>query len=326
MRDPAPADGLHLIVRQATALTSAVRELRLANVDGALLEPWSAGAHVDITLPNGDKRSYSLVNTQGVPHATRTPSEYRLGVRLETPSKGGSAYMHGLSAGDRVLVSRPKNHFPLAPTDAPALLLAGGIGITPIVSMAAELAAQGKAFRLVYAGRSRRDLALMAEVHALCAEAFTPHHDDEHGMLDIRRLLADLGPSQHAYVCGPKGMIDAAIQATEQLGWESGRLHYEVFAAAALQESDAHFEVVLAQSGKRVTVQANQSIVQALKEAGETPEYDCLRGDCGMCQVAVLEGIPDHRDYYLSKKERASNKLIQICVSRALTPTLVLDL
>lgn len=326
MQTPVSADRLHLVVRHVQALTSNVREIRLAHPDGSPLPPWEAGAHLDVMLPDGDKRSYSLVNTAGVPDGTRQPLEYRLGIRLETPGKGGSAYMHGLKMGDSVQASMPKNHFPLAPSESPPLLLAGGIGITPIVSMAAELAARRQSFQLVYAGRARDDMALLEEVRTLCGDSLKTHHDDAHGVLDLQRLFLSLAPSQHVYVCGPKGMIDSAIQVAEQLGWESGRLHFELFSGAAPQGGDGSFEVVLAQSGKRVTVAADQSIVEALRVAGEMPEVDCLRGDCGVCQVAVLEGIPDHRDYYLSKKERASNKLIQICVSRALSPTLVLDL
>lgn len=326
MQAPVSSSSLKLIVRHVQELATAVREIRLIHADGTPLPAWEAGAHIDVMLPDGDKRSYSLVNTLGMPKATEQPLEYRLGVRLATPSKGGSTFMHGLSVGDRVQVSLPKNHFALTPTDASTLLLAGGIGITPIVSMAAELVARRKPFQLVYAGRTRGDMALLDEVSALCGEALRVHHDDVHGVLDIHQILATIQHSQQAYVCGPKSMIDAAIQATEELGWESDRLHFELFSAALPQGGDGSFEVVLAHSGKRLTIQASQSIVEALRDAGETPEVDCLRGDCGMCQVAVLEGIPDHRDYYLSKKERESNKLIQICVSRALTPTLVLDL
>jgi vanillate O-demethylase ferredoxin subunit len=316
---------LDLVVVAVTPEAPNIRSLVLARPDGSPLPGWEAGAHIDLWLPTGDTRSYSLVNTCGELAATTNPASYRLAVRLEEKSKGGSAFMHALKPGDTVKASLPKNHFALSATDEEVVLVAGGIGITPIISMAARLSAQGKPYRLVYAGRSQAHLAFLDEISRLCGPRLHMHCDDLSGTCDLPALLKSLA-SQPLYVCGPTPMIDAAIAAAERLGWQQGRLHFEVFTAPAVIDGDAAFEVVLKQSGKRVQVPAGQTILDAVTAAGENPMSDCRRGDCGLCQAAVLEGIPDHRDYYLSSKERASNTLIQICVSRSKTPVLVLDL
>lgn len=318
---------LKLTVTDVVARTPIVREIVLARPDGGPLPSWEPGAHVKILLPQGGDRSYSLINATPAPGATTRPHAYRLGVRLETPSTGGSAYMHDLKPGDTVAVAPPQNNFPLEPAEGPIVLVAGGIGVTPILSMAAELAAAGHPFRFHFAGRRRADLAFLAEVEAVAGPALAVHADDEAGgFFDVKGLMAGLGPSEQLYLCGPLPMIEAARDAAKALGWRDGRLRFEIFAAVTPKAGDGAFEVVLKSSGKSFTVPPDKTILDVLIEAGEDPLHDCRRGDCGICQVGVVEGEPDHRDFILTESERASNTLMQICISRSKTPRLVLDL
>lgn len=319
-------ESLTLVVTAIRAETPLIRALELARADGGALPGWAAGAHVNVHLPSGDTRSYSLVNASPDPAATAHPTAYRLGVRLEEPSQGGSKFVHGLKVGDTVTVSAPENHFELAECPGEVVLLAGGIGITPILSMAASLAAAGRAYRLIYAGRTRGHLAFLREIETLAGSRLQVHSDDVAGIFDVAGLMKSLPATSALYVCGPTPMIEAAIATAKELGWAEHRLRFEIFTAPVPVAGDTAFEVVLKHSGKRVTVPRDKTILDALIEAGEDPLHDCKRGDCGVCQVGVAEGVPDHRDYYLSDAERAANKLIQICISRSKTPVLVLDM
>jgi len=315
-----------LVVTATSAETAQIRSIRLARPHGEPLPSWEAGAHVKVRLPDGDERHYSLVNDSTDPAATTRPHAYRLGVRLEEASRGGSRFMHSLQAGDTVRVSAPANNFPLEPSTRPIVLVAGGIGITPLISMAARLTASGGRFRMIYAGRSKGHLAFVREVEAVTAGHLTLHTDDRSGLLDVNGLMESLNDDEPLYLCGPLPMIDTAIAAAKRLNWSKGRLHFEIFAASTPAPSDQPFEVVLKTSGKSYNVPADKTILDVLIAAGEDLLHDCKRGECGICQVGVIEGIPDHRDYILSEAERASGKMMQICISRSKTPRLVLDL
>ena len=319
-------DQFDLTVTDVHAETALIRAIRLARPHGEPLPSWEAGAHVKVRLPDGGERSYSLINTSLDPAATTRPHVYRLGVRLEQPSQGGSKFMHALKVGDVLAVAAPRNNFPLEPASKPIVLLAGGIGVTPVLSMAATLTAGKHPYRFIYAGRSRDQLAFLAESEALCGEHLTVHTDDTDGILDVKALMAALTEDEPLYVCGPKPMIDAAIQSAKGLGWAAGRLRFEIFATAAPLAGDRPFEVVLNNSGKTFLIPPDKTILSVLIEAGEDPMHDCQRGDCGICQVSVIEGTPDHRDYILTDAEKAAGKLMQICVSRSKSPRLVLDL
>ena len=326
---------LELTITEAGAASPLIRSLRLAAADGATLPAFTPGAHVRVAIPGlAEPRSYSLMVTHAIAGETATafdaPTHYRLGVRLEAESSGGSRHMHALEVGDRISVSAPKNDFPLHAAEAgegDTVLIAGGIGITPIASMAAALASAGRPFVLHYSGRSRDQLAFVDELQALAGARLHIHADDEDATrLDLAALLAGLSPRQHLYVCGPKGMIDALIAGATAAGWPRERIHFELFANAAPQAGDGSFELELAQSGKVLTVPADKTILDVLEAAGCDPMYDCKRGECGVCTATVLAGEPDHRDYFLSDAEKAEGKLIQICISRAKSPRLVLDL
>jgi vanillate O-demethylase ferredoxin subunit len=314
---------IDLIVARIGSETSSIRTIELRPPQGGALPGWDPGAHLKIRLPDGDHRSYSLVNLSA---AGASAEFYALGVRLERPSQGGSRFVHDLTPGDRVSVSAPTNNFCLEPCSGRVTLVAGGIGITPIASMIAHLVGEGRPFQAFYAGRSKSELAFHAELAALAGDRLSFHYDDRAGVFDIKPVMAALGAGEPIYVCGPRPMIDAAIATAAALGWPPGRLRFELFAAAEPRAGDQAFEVVLSSSGRSFTIPSDKSILDVLIEAGVDPLFDCKRGDCGICQTTVLEGVPDHRDYILSENERAAGKLMQICVSRAKTPRLVLDL
>ncbi len=315
---------LSLVVTGVRALTPAIKAITLAAPDHATLPDWQAGAHINIALPDGSERSYSLVNSAEA--STTGPASYLLGVRLSDTSGGGSRYMHGLQAGDRVTASAPRNHFALAASPHQTVLVAGGIGITPLISMAAELKAAQRPYRMVYAVRNRDQLAFLDELLALAGDAMSVHCDAEAGQFDLGGLMASLTHDEPLYLCGPMPMIQAGIAAAKQLGWAEHRLHFEIFSAPEAQAGDKPFEIVLKSSGKRYLVPADQTILDVLIAAGEDPIYDCQRGDCGICQVGVIGGVPDHRDFILSDSEKAAGRLIQICISRSHSNELVLDL
>jgi len=313
------------VVEAADQVAERVRSIVLRPRDGQA-PAWQAGAHVRVSLPSGEDRPYSLVNFAPTPGATDAPETLRLGVLLEEASRGGSAFMHGLAPGDSVRISSPANSFPLVASPHAPLLVAGGIGVTPIASMAAALVAAGADFRLCYFGRNASAMAFVPELEALCGARLHLHRDDVDGPPDLAGLMATHDPRADIYVCGPRGMIEATRAAVEAAGIAPERLHVELFAPEGAQEGDTAFEVEVSSTGQVFTIPPGRSIIEVLEEAGLDLMYDCQRGDCGICQTDVLSGTPDHRDVILTKAERDSGKVMQICVSRALSARLVLDL
>ncbi len=204
MREQAKLDLVVTEVRQETPL---IRTIRLAGPQDEPLPSWQAGAHIKVQIPQSGERSYSLVNLSIDPSANRNPRSYLLGVRLEQPSQGGSAYMHSLEPGQAIAASVPSNNFPLQDTDRPVVLLAGGIGVTPLVSMAAELAVRDHPFRLYYAGRSRDQLAMLTAIEALAGSRLSIHTDDASGLFDVAGLMRSLQHDEPLYCCGPMPMI-----------------------------------------------------------------------------------------------------------------------
>jgi ferredoxin-NADP reductase len=313
------AHQLKLKVRSCAAETPFIRSL-VFDVEDGVVPRWQAGAHVRVALPDGGDRPYSLMALPGLPGGALA-----LGVLREEASTGGSQFMHALKVGDVVKASAPVNNFHLHENAAPALLFAGGIGITPILSMAAELTARATPFRLHYAGRAQGLLAFLPHLQEICTRELSIHYDSDESRLDIATALGDAAANCHIYVCGPAGMIEA-VRAAARASIPTERMHYELFKAEQPGSPDRPFEVELKSSGQIVSVAAGQTIIQALEAAGLDVLYDCQRGDCGICQCGVLEGVPDHRDVILSDDEKASNKVMQICVSRAKSARLVLDL
>jgi ferredoxin-NADP reductase len=310
-----------ITLRVETAETAAemIRHLVLVRDDGPL-PGWTPGAHVEVQVPDGGTRSYSLIGSAG---EWAAPQRYRLGVRLDPQGKGGSRHMHGLHPGDILRVTVPRNGFALDETPAPALLVAGGIGVTPLVSMAAALAAQGRDWRMTYAARNRAALAFLDD---LPGDHLTLHLDDAAGgPADLGPAIRAAAPGTHLYVCGPRPMIDAARAHAEAAGFTPDRIHFELFEAATPQTGDQPFEVQI-NDGRVFTVPVGQTILEVLEAGGLDLLYDCQRGDCGICRTDVRAGTPDHRDVVLSQSERDSNTVMQICVSRAKGGRLVLDI
>lgn len=322
---------LKLIIEDAHAETDAIRSFTLKAADGAPLPPFTAGAHLKVHIPGLDEpRNYSLVCLAPESALFSAPERYHLGVRLEDPSQGGSRYMHRVAIGDTLAVEPPKNDFPVHDaqgSEPPPLLIAGGIGITPVASMAAQLSLQGRPFTLHYYGRSRGQMAFVKALSAHCGPALHVHADDDPSTtLALDALLDGASPATHLYICGPKGMIDAIIERAHARGWPQSHIHVELFTTPVPQSGDREFDVELRQSGLTFHIPPDKTILEVLAEAGVDPMYDCTRGECGVCQVTVLEGLPDHRDYYLSDAEKKAGNVMQICVSRSFSDKLVLDL
>ena len=331
MAHEAPAT-LALRVVEARALNPLIRLFRLRADSGATLPGYTAGAHVrvQVTLADGspDWRHYSLVNPQAELGATDAPLDYVIAVRREADGRGGSRFMHErLNEGDSLTIEVPKNDFPLHDGAGTAVLVAGGIGVTPLVSMAARRKAGGVPVRMHYAGRSRELMAFLPELQALLAGDLVVHADAEAGVpLDVEALLDGCAAQDQLYVCGPKVMLDAVLAATQARGWSHDRVHFELFITPTVEAGDHPFEVELAQSGRRFTVAADQTLLDCLIEHGCDPMFDCKRGECGVCATPVTEGEIDHRDYVLTAREKAEGNVMQICISRARGARLVLDL
>jgi vanillate monooxygenase ferredoxin subunit len=298
----------------------------LVDAAGAALPAFTAGAHVDVQVPGGPVRPYSLCNDP------RETQRYLIAVLREPASRGGSAGMHDrVQVGDEVSVGAPRNLFALDESAPRHLLLAGGIGITPLLAMAERLAAQEADFDLHYATRSRARTAFADRLAAAPFAARVRHHFDDGDAaqrLDLPRLLGDeVASGTHLYACGPQGFMDAVRDAARAQGWPEARLHFESFSAApAGQAGDQAFELLLSKSGRVVPVAADQSAAKALEAAGIFVPTSCEQGVCGTCLTRVVDGTPDHRDQYLTPEEQAANDQFTPCCSRARSARLVLDL
>ncbi|MBB3181662.1 PDR/VanB family oxidoreductase [Variovorax sp. Sphag1AA] len=285
---------------------------------------FTAGAHIDLHLPNGLLRSYSLLNAPSERH------RYLIGVNKDAKSRGGSRYMHEvLRSGETLTISAPRNNFPLDETSTMNVFIAGGIGITPIMSMIARSQALGTPWQLHYAARTRRNAAFLDALQGYHNQPNVDlrlNFDQEAGgqMLDITAIVQSLPAGAHVYCCGPLPMLAAYEQATA--GLPPGQVHMEYFAAKDAAATDGGFIVELARSGKQVEVRTGQTILDSLMAVGIEPPYSCQEGICGTCEVRVLEGIPDHRDLVLSNAEKAANDRMMICCSGCKTAKLVLDL
>lgn len=288
------------------------------------LPAFSAGAHVDLHLPGGLIRSYSLLNAPEERH------RYVIGVNKDAQSRGGSRYLHEvLRAGDTLAVSAPRNNFPLDETAPLNVFIAGGIGITPLLSMIARSQALGTPWQLHYAARTRRNAAFLDLLHGWHNDPnveLSLNFDQEPGgrMLDLASIVQALPPGAHVYCCGPLPMLSAFEQATAGLPPE--RVHMEYFSAKEAAATEGGFTVELARSGRSVQVRAGQTILDSLIEIGVEPPYSCQEGICGTCEVRVLAGIPDHRDLVLGAADKAANDRIMVCCSGARSAKLVLDL
>jgi vanillate O-demethylase ferredoxin subunit len=316
-------DGIDVVVVEKRIEAQDIASFVLARPDGQPLPPFEAGAHIDVEAGPGLVRQYSLC---GDPQDC---SRYLIGVLREVASRGGSLALHDrIQAGDRLRIGAPRNLFALAPAPH-SLLVAGGIGITPMLAMAEVLARAGASFALHYCARSAQRVAFRDRIgQAAWAGRMRLHLDDGAAgqRLDLERELARTPPGTRLYVCGPAGFMDWVTGSAARAGWPTSHLHLERFGASAPAGEDSAFEVVVASSGARYRVPAGRSVAAVLSEQGVFVPVSCEQGICGTCLTRVLDGVPDHRDTYLTEEEQAANDIFTPCCSRARSGTLVLDL
>ena len=315
---------MHARVTEITTPAEGLRSFKLVNLSGAALEPFASGAHIDVVMPNGLTRQYSLINRSGDGH-------YLICVNRDAASRGGSVYMHdAVAVGDTLEISTPKNHFPLT-EDAPmSILIAGGIGITPIYAMVGRLAELGRPWRLYHCTRNVARTPFIPELRELAARSdgeLVHVHDGIPGIrpLDVAEVVATAPEDTHFYCCGPAPLMDAFAEATRQVAHHN--VHTEHFSSTVqASDDDRAFDVILGRSGRRITVPKGISILEALEAEGLAVLCSCREGICGTCETSVLAGEPDHRDAVLSLEERNANQTMLICVSRAKSTELTLDI
>jgi len=318
-------DMLRVCVACKQRLADGIVSFELVAADGSELPPYAAGAHIDVHLPNGLVRQYSLCNP------IDQQDRYVLGVLRDPSSRGGSACLHDqVKVGDYLTIGSPRNLFPLHENAGRSLLLAGGIGITPILAMAESLNARGAKFDMHYCARSAGSMAFKERIaQSAYADRVRFHLDDGPAAqrIDLSATLVTPADDAHLYVCGPPGFIAAVISGAQQQGWADANVHTEHFGAApATGDGDTAFTVRLQRSGMLVDVPADKTVVAALASAGVVIPTSCEQGVCGTCLTNVVEGLPDHRDQYLTPTEQTENRQFLPCVSRARCKLLVIDL
>jgi ferredoxin-NADP reductase len=314
-----------LRVEQVTWEAEGIVSLRLVQPDGRELPRWEAGSHVDLILPSGLIRQYSLSGSMN------DHFSYRVSVLNELQSRGGSREIHESSLVGKLLTVRgPRNHFHLIDVDR-FVFIAGGIGITPILPMIHEVQSRGRPWRLIYGGRSRQTMAFLSDLGEMTSGQIDLVPEDEIGYPDLDAILQTVGEDTAVFACGPPGML-AAIEERCTKYLPSGALHLERFTAPegttapALTADENTCEIKLARQGVTITVPSDQTLLRAIRDVIPSILYSCEEGYCGTCETRVLEGTPDHRDTILTDEERESNTTIMICVSRSKSPGLVLDL
>jgi tetrachlorobenzoquinone reductase len=314
------ADGL--IDVRLIAIRYAARDTNLyelARLDGRPLPAYEPGAHIDVHLPNGIVRQYSLIE------AEPDPARYTIGVKRDPASRGGSRYVHDdLRVGKSLQISAPRNNFPLVENASHVILLAGGIGITPIWCMVQRLARLGRSWKLYYACRSRSDMAFLQTLEAMASSQF--HFDDESDgkFLDVASIVAATPADAHLYCCGPTPMLKAFEAATAR--WPRDQIHIEYFTPKQEAAKTGGFVVELARSGQEFVIPEGKSILQVLLDAGVDVDYSCELGICGACEQRVISGTPEHRDAILTEEEQAANTKVMICCACCKSERLVLDL
>lgn len=317
-----PPDTLTTMIASRTEVADGVVQLELTSADGRPLPAFEPGAHIDVYLADGLIRQYSLANFQPAPDI------YTIAVGLAEPSRGGSAQIHDtVSTGTLLRIGLPRNSFPIVPDATRYTFVAGGIGITPILSMARWCEMKRKPWRLLYAARSRKRAAYVEELAALGGDRVKLHVDDEAGQVaDLAAWLGKLRVDEHVYCCGPEALMNAVEAATAS--HPAICVHFERFSPPEPPTAvTSHpFKLKLRLSARELTVAADASILDTLERAGIDHPFGCREGLCRSCEVEVCAGIPDHRDYVLSDAEKASNQTIMVCVSRAKNDRLELNL
>jgi ferredoxin-NADP reductase len=324
-RRGAPAEGtLDVRVKRISYEADSINSYELLSPTGSDLAPFTAGSHIDLHLPNGMIRSYSLINDP------RERRRYVIAVNRDSASRGGSSFVHDtVRAGDIITISEPRNNFALCEDAERSVLIGGGIGITPLLSMIRRLDALGRRWELFYAARTRGAAAFIDELGALRRDVRSNLHldfDDERSgrVFDLAGIVRHVPADAHLYCCGPVPMLEAFEAATADR--PADHVHVEYFQAKQPAAVEGGFEVRLARSNRTIAVEVGKTILDALLDAGVAVNYACAEGVCGTCETRVLDGTPDHRDQFLSSDEQATNKSIMICCSGAKSRTLVLDL
>ena len=310
-------------VNKKELIADGVMCFELIDPTGANLPEFTAGSHIDVHLPNGLVRQYSLSGSPSV------KSAYEIAVLLEPNSRGGSKSAHeDIQVGAEVTISHPKNHFQLEKAKH-SILFAGGIGITPILSMAEKLSSEGSSFEMHYCSRSSSRTAFVKRIQSAPFSSKVQFHfddEDESQKLNAKEVLKNINPDTHLYVCGPKGFMDYIIQTAKDLGWPESQIHFEFFKVESTAKvDDGSFDVQFASTGVVVNVPVDKTIAYALIEAGIEVPLSCEQGICGTCVMKVVDGTPDHRDVCLSDEDKDVKKMFTPCCSRAQSSMLVLD-
>lgn len=309
-----------------TVVADGICSFELTRSGNGTLPEFSAGAHIDVHLPGGLVRQYSLCNDPD------ERNRYVIGVLKDPLSRGGSVAMHEIAEGDEITISEPRNHFPLAPNAAHSILVAGGIGITPLLCMAERLAREGASFELHYCARTLEKIAFKERLRLNHLRGHTFIHLDDAG--DSQRFDAGAtcasrkGADTHVYTCGPAPFIDMVLETARSCGYVESQLHREYFSAplSAQDGVDPPFQVRISSTGAVFTIDSDRTVVSVLAEHGIDLPVSCEQGVCGTCLTRVLDGTPLHRDVYLTDEEHAANDQFTPCCSRSRTSVLVLDL
>ncbi len=316
MDDSAPLKLRLQSVRYAAAGTHLYE---FADPDGTPLPAYAPGAHLDVHMPGGLMRQYSLARPW------REGEGYLVGIKLDADTRGGSRYMHEQArVGQLFEIGGPRNHFPLEEAAPQTLLIAGGIGVTPIWCMAQRLDEIGAEFELHYAVRTRADAAFLESLERMAPRVRLHVDAEAERVLDVAGIVQAAPAEAHLYCCGPTPMMEAFTAAAE--GRPAERIHLEYFSAPPLEPIEGGFVVALKKTGKEFVVEPGSTILETLRAAGLNVPASCEQGVCGTCETRVLEGAPDHRDLLLTPAEKASGETMMICCSGSLTPRLVLDL
>lgn len=315
------SEAVELIEVRLVEVRYAARDINLfafERPDGGPLPPAGPGAHIDVVLPGGTVRQYSLIDTG------QSARRYTIGVKRDPNGGGGSLQLHDrLPVGSLLQVSAPRNHFPLDEQARHSVLIAGGIGVTPIYAMAERLAELGRSFELHYSSRSRADAAFLPVLETLGAR-FHFDAEAEGRFLDLAAIVAEAPAGSHFYCCGPLPMLEAFEAATAGLPPE--QVHLEYFMAKDAPADEGGFTVELKRSGAVHAIPPGKTILDVLREAGLNLPASCEKGVCGTCETRVLAGTPDHRDAILTEAEKRAGDTMMICCSGAKSDRLVLDL
>ncbi|KZN15320.1 PDR/VanB family oxidoreductase [Marinomonas sp. TW1] len=317
---------LNVIIRNKILETPNIASFELVREDGEKMPAFETGSHVDVHIAEGLIRQYSLINHPN------SDEFYKIAVLNDDQSRGGSVALHNhVQIGDKIRISEPRNLFPLNVKSEKVMLFAGGIGITPIMSMAIELNNLGVDFELHYHTRSKADTAFYEQLsHCSFASKVFFYCDNtkEESHDAVNKALSSFTDNTHLYTCGPVGYMDYIFDSARANSWKEENLHKEVFKAEpkASESGDQAFKLILSRSGLEIDVAADQTALEAIDAAGVTVDVSCEMGICGACLTKVTAGVPDHRDDFLSDDEKSKNDQFTPCCSRAISDSLTLDL